>query len=227
MYRQCVIMLSTTGWSFQEQLVAQAHLTHTQRPHAEPHRITLERYMELLDEQLYEVIDGEVIPMTPQQLRSSRIAHDLLFSIERFVRDKELGRVWTETVYALDVAPGTNWVEGSLVPDVSFTSQERLDEQMARYGEEGPLRIAPDLAVELVSPTDKFSLLFIKAARYLEYGTKLVWLIDPQRRAVHVYTPEQPDGFILHDTDALTSDPVLPGWSMAIVELLDGRPLAE
>ncbi len=204
--------------------MAQAHLTYIPQPHAEPHRITLEAYMALLDEQPCEVIDGEVIPMAPQQLRSSRIAHDLLFSIERIVRDKKLGRVWAETVYALDVDPGANWVEGSLVPDVSFTSQEHLDEQMARYGEEGPLRIAPDLAVEIVSPTDKFSLLLIKVARYLEYGTKLVLLIDPQRRVVHIYTPEQPDGAILHDTNTLTGDPVLPGWSMPIAELLDGRP---
>jgi Uma2 family endonuclease len=204
--------------------VAQAHLTHThQQPQPEPHHITLEAYMELLDEQLCEVMDGEVIPMTPQQLRSSRIAHDLLFSMERFVRGRKLGRFWTETIYALAVDPGTNWVEGSLIPDVSFTSQERLDEQMARYGEVGPLRVAPDLAVEIVSPTDKFSFSLIKVARYLEYGTKLVWLIDPQRRVVHVYTLEEPDGYILRDTDTLTGDPILPDWSMPIAELLDGR----
>jgi Uma2 family endonuclease len=204
--------------------VAQARLTHThQQPQPEPHGIALEAYMTLLDEQLHEVIDGEVIPMTPQQLRSSRIAHDLLFSIERLVRDEKLGRVWTETVHVLDVDQDTNWVEGSLVPDVSFTRQERLDEQMASYGEEGPLRVAPDLVVEIISPTDKFSLLLIKVARYLEYGVKLVWLIDPQRRVVHVHTPEQPDGTILHDTDTLAGDPVLPGWSMPIAGLLDGK----
>ena len=183
--------------------------------------------MALLDERLCEVIDGEAIPMTPQQLRSSRIAHDLLFSIERLVRERKLGRVWTETVYALDIDPDTNWVEGSLVPDVSFTSQERLDEQMARYGEEGPLRVAPELAIEIVSPTDKFSLSLIKVARYLDYGVRLVWLIDPQRRVVHVYTSEKPDGTILHDTGTLTGDPVLPGWSMPITELLDGKPGSE
>jgi Uma2 family endonuclease len=183
--------------------------------------------MELLDQQLCEVIDGEVIPMAPQQLRNSRIAHDLLFSLERFVRDKKSGRVWTETVNALSVDATTDWVEGSLVPDVSFTSQERLSEQMTLYGEEGPLRIAPNLAIEIVSPTDRFSLSLIKVARYLGYGTSLVWLIDPQRRVVHVYTPEEPDGFILHDTDMLSGDPIVPGWSMSIAGLLDGKPKAE
>jgi Uma2 family endonuclease len=185
-----------------------------------PHeRMTLDAYMAFFDEQPCEVMDGVLISMTPQQFRSSRIAHDLYDQMKPFVTERKLGRVWMETVYALDVNEHTRWLEGALVPDVSFTSLARLDEHLRQYGEDGPLRIAPELAVEIISPTDKFSYVMAKVATYLRFGVRLIWVIDPQNRTVWVITQDDPEGRILNDTDTLCGDPVLPGLSISVAGL--------
>jgi Uma2 family endonuclease len=204
--------------------MAQAQLTGSQQSHSpQAQQITLEAYLELFSKHPYEVIDGVLIPMTPQQFRSSRIAHDLYDKLQPFVTEKKLGRVWMETVYAVSVDQRTNWLEGSLVPDVSFTSQQRLEEHLKQHGEEGPLRIAPDMAAEIISPTDKFSYVMAKVSTYLRFGVHLIWVIDPQNRNVWVITQDDPEGHILGEADTLSGDPVLPGLSVSIAWLL-GTP---
>jgi Uma2 family endonuclease len=201
--------------------MAHAQLTGAQPSNSpQAQRITLEAYLELFGEHPHEVIDGVLIPMTPQQFRSSRIAHDLYDKLKPFVTEKKLGRVWMETVYAFEVDQDTNWLEGSLVPDVSFTSQPRLEEHLRQHGEEGPLRIAPDLAVEIISPTDKFSYVMAKVTTYLRFGVQLIWVIDPQNHNVWVITQDDPEGHTLGETDTLSGDPVLPGLSIPIARLL-------
>ncbi len=201
--------------------MTQAQLTGAQQHSLpQPQRITLEAYIELFDEHPHEVMDGVLILMTPQQFRSSRIAHDLYDELKPFVTEKKLGRIWMETVYALDVDQRTHWLEGSLVPDVSFTSQQRLDEHLRQYGEESPLRVAPDMAVEIISPTDKFSYVMAKVAMYLRFGVRLIWVIDPQNRTAWVITQDDPEGHIFGEDGALSGDPVLPGLSISIARLL-------
>lgn len=103
-------------------------------------------------------------------------------------------------------------------------SVEREKQQRDQYPGERVFRVAPDLAVEIVSPTDKFSAVLKKVARYLEYGVKLIWVIDPQNRVVYVYTPDHPDGRALHEDATLNGDPVLPEWSMHFPDLLGANP---
>src|SRR5262249_9763499 len=100
---------------------------------------------------------------------------------------------------------------------VSFVSQERIDAHVDRYGETGPIRLAPDLAIEVISPGDKYSDVDDKVADYLRYGVRLVIVLNPRNRTARNCTPENPGGLIEHTT--LRGDPVLPGWSMPLAEL--------
>lgn len=205
--------------------MAEAQLTdNTVAPPEEPRRVTLEQYLDLLAEAGYEVLDGDLTLMTPQELPSSDIAHVLYDSLHPHVTERKLGLLRMETAFALEIEPGTTWVKGSLVPDLAFISMERLRDQREKYPGERVFRVVPNLVVEVVSSSDRFSVVLNKVRRYLKYGVQLVWVIDPQNRVIYVYTPDQPDGHALHEDEMLTGAPVLPEWSIAIRTLLDAGP---
>lgn len=191
------------------------------RPHSP---ITLDDYLELIDEEAYEVIDGVLIAMSPQHIKSSYTAHVIYNSLHPHVLKGKLGLVMMETVYALEVEPGTRWLKGSLVPDVAFISKERLRAHRDEYPDEQAYRVAPDLVVEVISPSDPFSAVMRKVKRYLRYGVRLVIVVDPVNRVVHVFTPENPSGLILDENETLTGAPVLPEWSISIKDMLDAKP---
>jgi Uma2 family endonuclease len=88
----------------------------------------------------------------------------------------------------------------------------------------------PNLAVEVVSPDDTWAEVQDKVDEYLDAGTQLVWVIYPDRRTVHVIRPDAPTK-ILRPGDVLTGEPVLPGFALAVDQLLpppaEGQPSAE
>lgn len=204
--------------------MAQAQSTRQTTPSPpEKRRVTLDEYYRLLDTAGYEVIDGELIPMAPQHRRGTYIARALFLSLHGAVERQLLGDVLPETAFSLDIESGTNWVTGSVVPDIAFVSAARLKEQEEKYPSDAPFRVAPDLAVEIISPTDSFSDVTRKVARYLGYGVKLVWVVDPKNRRVHVYSTENPDGHILSETETLSAEGIIPGWSIPVSEVFSKR----
>ena len=187
--------------------------------------LTVAEFMAQYHDQLAEVVDGEVIIMPPPTRHHVRLAIALYNSLNDYLAENPLGTAWPDnTPYVLDCDPRTDWVRDSRVPDVSFITQNRMEAHDAEFGEDdNPWRLAPDLAVEFVSPHDRYSDVNDKVEDYLKYGTRLVWIIDPQTRVIRVYTPDDTGGSVLHDGDTLTGDPVLPGWSLAVKTVLDGK----
>jgi Uma2 family endonuclease len=100
-------------------------------------------------------------------------------------------------------------------PDVSFIRGDRL---AADDRPEGHCRIAPDLAVEVISPNDLYSEVETKVDEYLRAGVQLVWVIDPPTRTVRVH---RADGTLadLHEADQLSGENVLPGFRCAVRDL--------
>jgi Uma2 family endonuclease len=100
--------------------------------------------------------------------------------------------------------------------DVSFI---RLDRQTAAQAiEEGHCPIAPDLAVEVLSPNDLAYEVALKVSEYLRAGVRLVWVVHPEVRTVEVHRP-QGAGVILHEQDELSSEDVLPGFRCRVADL--------
>jgi Uma2 family endonuclease len=100
-------------------------------------------------------------------------------------------------------------------PDVSFICFGRLpDERIPR----GNLRLAPDLAVEVVSPNDLFDEVDEKISEYLAAGARLIWVLAPLTHSVYVF---QPDGFArrLREGQDLDGGEVLPGFRCPVREL--------
>jgi Uma2 family endonuclease len=203
--------------------MAQAQVIQQGSPPSPPKKyVTLTEYFEASDQYPAEVVDGEIVRMSPAQRGHSRLIRKLLVSLHIFCSQNDLGEVWSETSFVLDGIKGPDWVSRVRQPDVSFIAKKRVEDHDTAYGiDEGAWWLAPDLAVEIISPSDKYIDVVQKVAEYLQYGVRQVWLVNPPTRTVRIYTSENHDGIELDGTATLTADPVIPGWSMPVKDLFD------
>ncbi len=184
--------------------------------------MTLADFLSTSANQPVEIVNGEmVVIMSPTQRPHIRIAHRLYHAIYNFVQAHQLGSVWMETAYILSADERNDWVLGARVPDISFIAAQRMKKHDEQYGSEGPWRLAPDLAVEIVSPTDRYTDVTQKVIDYLQYGVRLVWVIDPKTRTIRVHSQDDPDGSVLGEADQLTGAEVFESWTMPVKDILD------
>lgn len=159
---------------------------------------------------LFELVRGELVPVNPPGGEHGALAVALAAELWTFVKERGLGRVYTESGFVLARGPDT--VRG---PDVSFVSRGREATAGLRRGF---LQAAPDLAVEIWSPDNSMPALRAKAREYLAAGTRCVWLIDPRRRIAEAHTPDHPVTSLTAD-DTLDGGDVLPGLNLPLTRL--------
>jgi Uma2 family endonuclease len=140
-------------------------------------------------------------------------------SMMTYVAEHNLGHVTIEVAFVLDADDRTDWVHDARQPDVAFVSREKADTHDQQYGKEGPWRLVPDVIVEVVSPNDVYSEVLEKVTMYLRYGVKMAIIADPKTRTMRVHTQENPGGVQLGDTDTLSAEPVIPGWSIPLAKV--------
>ena len=119
-------------------------------------------------------------------------------------------------------APGTGFLlsrapDTVRAPDVSFVSQERVPPEGAP---EGYWELAPDLAVEVVSPNDTAAEVQSKVQMWLEYGVRLAWVVYPPTRSVVAYRSLK-DISTFTAGDNLSGDNVVPGFECAVAEIFE------
>jgi Uma2 family endonuclease len=182
--------------------------------------MTLDEFMQRYgDEGPFEIIEGEIVPMTPQVTRSARITGRLFWELTTYLKSKNLGEAFVEAPFVTTLE--TNWVAGSRVPDVMFVQAERLTQLAADDPdwESKPLTILPDLVVEIVPPTDRLSDVSKKIAGYLDDGVRLVWLVEPDTQTVTIYTPGSKQLTRLSSEDTLAGADLIPGFELPVAKL--------
>jgi Uma2 family endonuclease len=155
--------------------------------------------------------EGELVIMTPTGWETGRR------NMKLAVR---LG-VWAErdgTGVACDSSTGFTLPNGAVrSPDTSWLENSRL-EVLSAEEREKYLPLCPDFVIELCSPSDRLSVTQDKMQEYLENGARLGWLIDPDRKKVHVYRPEEPVQ-VLENPETISGEPVLPGFVLDLREI--------
>lgn len=104
-------------------------------------------------------------------------------------------------------------------PDASFIRAERFNEDATA---EGHYPVAPDIAVEVISPSDTYVQVHERVQDYLSAGTSLVWVINPVARNAVVHRPNR-DPVHLDEDGTLTGDDVLPGFECRVGDVLRNR----
>jgi Uma2 family endonuclease len=159
-----------------------------------------------------ELHSGRVKFMSPAGAEHGSIAIKIALRLGAFIEKHGLGELFAaETGFFVTRNPDT-----VAAPDVMFLSKGRIP---AGGIPKQYLPIAPDLAVEVVSPFDRFSELTEKAESYIRAGVKLVWIVDPQTRRAHVYRPGKAMQTLTTD-QSLSGEEVLPGFELALNEIL-------
>ena len=161
-----------------------------------------------------ELVRGELRVNPPPGGRHGRVATNLVELIGAHVKRPRLGWVFADGAgYELLQLPLT-----VRSPDVSFVRADRLPKEGIGPGF---LKLAPDLAVEVLSPKESASRLEEKLADYRACGTPLLWVIDPKRRTVMILASDAPVRW-LGESDTLDGGTVIPGFSCRVAELFEG-----
>jgi Uma2 family endonuclease len=180
--------------------------------------VTPEELLEMPDGHHYELIDGELVERN-MGAESSRIAQLINQRTGAFADTHHLGLVWGPDCGYQIFSDDPDRVR---YPDGSFIASGRLP------GDEPPrghVRIAPDLALEVVSPNDLAWKVDEKVQDYLDAGVHLVWVVFPDTRAVFVYRADA-DVKRLTPQDHLSGEDILPGFSVPVAELFPKPVLA-
>jgi Uma2 family endonuclease len=167
-----------------------------------------------LDEVKAELVRGELRVSPPPGGPHGFAGASLIASLMMFVMPRRLGRVLGDGVgYELVQLPRT-----VRVPDASFVRAERFP---AEGIGPGLFKFAPDLAIEVLSPSETASDLQEKLDDYRVSGTSLVWVVDPVRRTVMTVALDAPLR-LLHESDTLDAGQVIPGFSCAVTDIFEG-----
>ena len=169
--------------------------------------LTLEQFEQLPDDGMrHELDEGELVSMPPTAIDHGEIQLEVGALLKKFVRSRSLGIVLVETGFRLS--------RGTVrAPDVSFIRADRMRKRDRQRLFEG----APDLAVEVISPSESARDIAHKVGQYLHAGAE-VWVVYPRSRTVHVFEPSKV-ARVLETGDLLESPALLPGFSVRVSEL--------
>ncbi|HEY7031643.1 MAG TPA: Uma2 family endonuclease [Thermomicrobiales bacterium] len=174
---------------------------------------SIDDLMAMPTDQPWELWEGELQKVPGAGGEASDIAGEILVHIRLHVKPRKLGiATGADGTYILAHDPPT-----VVVPDVAFVRWERLP---GRVRPDGYIPVAPDLAVEVRSPTDRSGDINAKLERYRHAGVPLVWWVDPKRRAVRVYRHGELAAE-LGDGDVLDGEDILPGFTLPVSEIFE------
>jgi Uma2 family endonuclease len=178
-------------------------------------RLTPDDLLQLPDDEVRrELVNGEIVEMPLANLLHGKLALRVGRLLGNHVEIHSGGEVVLNVGFILEVPGDPDRVRG---PDVAFISAVRLPQpERAEKFYDG----APDLAVEVLSPSEKSADVQQKVRDYLDAGARLVWVIAPQSRTATVYRPDGSARW-LRERDALEGEDVLPGLSIPLAQIFD------
>lgn len=163
---------------------------------------------------LYEIVNGQRVELPPMSIDAVLIASVLTQLLGPFARDNQLGRVVSEMLFDF----GREEVPRRR-PDVAFVSYQRSAKNR-RVPSTAAWAVVPELAVEVISPTDLVAELFLKIREYFQAGVQLVWVVFPSEEQVYVYeSPTQVH--ILTRSAELDGGKVLPDFRLPLSALFE------
>jgi len=160
----------------------------------------------------WELVHGELQIMSPAGMEHGQIAARVLSLLDHYVREHELGRVFAaETGFLIGQSPDT-----LRAPDSAFLTTARAATAGASFYEG-----APDLAVEVVSPSEQPTDVMDKARMWIDAGTRLVWVIWPADRHATVLSSDSDDEAQVQADQTLSGGDVVPGFSCTVAALFE------
>ena len=172
---------------------------------------TLDDLEQIPDDAIHrELVNGKLIELPPRDIAQAVISGNIYWSLTPWVESRCLGKVFLEIGFKVTVS-GRNWIQ----PDLSFINRDKWK----READKKYLSGAPDLAVEVTSPSEQPKHVFAKRKLLFREGCREIWIVRPETHRIEVWTPRWQDRELC-EGDTLSS-PLFDGWSMPIAEVFD------
>ena len=166
---------------------------------------------------LYEVVDGERVEGLAMSTYASLVTNRLARKLILFTEGRGLGEAVFEILFRLPLE-----VERQRRPDLAFISAARWpDDQSVSYNGNA-WKIAPDLAIEVVSPTDRAEELAEKIGEYFAAGVIQVWVVYPLLKSIQVHESAAL-ARSYYETEILTGGTILPGFQLTVGSIFPPR----
>jgi Uma2 family endonuclease len=180
---------------------------------ATPTEITPEDLLAMPEGKDFELVDGRLVERSMSAL-SSWVGGEILFRIRLFLKDNPVGLVWGADNGFQCFPDDPNKVRK---PDVSFLRRERIPSDLMQ---QGYVRVAPDLAVEVISPNENAEELHEKVSDYLNAAVALIWVVYPESRVISVQRADKTGSRLTID-DELSGESILPGFALRLETLFE------
>jgi Uma2 family endonuclease len=183
--------------------------------------MSMDEFTEAYGEAPFELIDGEKIPMSPNVSGHTHHIRNLFTPMYVHVSQHDLGEVYSEGVFVLEEK--SDWVKGSRTPDILFFAKDRIEPYKADRPDwqDKPFILVPDLVVEIVSPTDRYSQISVKVDKYLADGVRMVIVVDYQAKQIAVHVPGNQERTFLSGDATLDCSPVIPGLKIPLKKIFE------
>lgn len=157
----------------------------------------------------HELIKGELLTMPLPKLLHGFVTVNLSTLLHLYVKTNDLGVVFGESGFHLESGPDT-----VLGPDIAFVARDRIETIPDSF-----YSGAPDLAVEVLSPSDRKGKVERKTALWLELGAKSVWNVNPRKRTVEVFHADGQQ-WCFNESEELVDD-IVPGFHVAVSKIFE------
>ncbi len=158
-----------------------------------------------------ELVRGRLVVKEPPGYLHGDVTARLAKVLMDYCADHQAGRMLVGDA-GFKIATDPDTVRG---PDIAFIARDRVPEPRPV----GYASFAPTLVVEVLSPHDRPGEILAKVGDWLEAGTRLIWVIDPERRLARVYRQDGTES-VLNETESLAGDDVLPGFACTVGSIL-------
>jgi Uma2 family endonuclease len=177
--------------------------------------ITADALMALGSDARVEVVDGEIVEMSPVGELHLIVAENLHDILRPYAKQHRLGPVYSDgLIYVLK--QGQRGQRSARGPDISFVRKERVPpgRDIRR-----PLRIAPTLAVEVFSPDENMEDTLKRVIDFLDAGTEQVWLVYPVNKQIHIYRHGVSHIQVYTEGDVMNAGDLFPGLTIALADV--------
>ena len=181
---------------------------------AAPAHVTLDEFYEMADlPDGAELVDGEVVVSPSPVSRHGYLVRALFRVMDAHALARGIGEVFGDG-FGYDL-PIPDRPDTHRIPDTSFVRAERIPRPRPL---DRAFPLAPDVAVEVLSPSDTYPVVRAKLRDYQDAGTAAVWVVDGDARTVEVHGPGAP-ARLLRPTDTLEGGDAFPGFALPLAQL--------